>query len=136
MELNKNQIEAALLLAQTTLNSQDMPMYMKNRWFRALEKAKERLIEQPYFAWQPDALLIVSVPKEKRTEIGCRFYQANEWECRRVDKSGLCQAFFEGFPCWHRGAFLLLGIYFGKAGEIDSSKDQNQAVAARCVNQS
>jgi len=44
MELNKNQIEAALLLAQTTLNSQDMPMYMKNRWFRALEKAKERLI--------------------------------------------------------------------------------------------
>lgn len=136
MKLDTDQIEAALLSAQTILNNQDLPAYMKKRWFRALKKATELLIEQPYFAWQPDALLIVSVPKEKRTEIGCRFYRASESECRRVDKSGLCQAFFEGFPCWHRGAFLLLGIYFGKAGEIDSSKDQNQVVAGSGVNQS
>jgi hypothetical protein len=67
-------------------------------------------------------LLIVSVPKEKTSEIGCRFYEANESACRRVDKSGLCEAFFEGFPCWHRAAFLLLKIYFGETSEIQSTK--------------
>jgi hypothetical protein len=42
-------------------------------------------------------LLIVSVPKEKTKEIGCRFYEANESACRRVDKSGLCQRFTKAF---------------------------------------
>lgn len=130
MNINTEQIEAALLLAQNTLKNQDLPAYMKKRWLRALEKAKERLIEQPFFSWQPDRLLIISVPTEKTNELGCRFYEANETECRRVDKSGLCQAFFEGFPCWHRAAFLLLGIYLGESGEIQSDKNREHAVAA------
>jgi hypothetical protein len=99
-----------------------MPGFLKRRWSRALEKAKDRLIEQPVFSWQPDRLVIVSVPKEKeiekRSEIGCRFYEARRDQCRRIDKTGFCQAFYEGFPCWHRAALMLLGIYFGDQSDI------------------
>lgn len=136
MNINSKQVETALELVQNALINQDLPGYMKKRWSRALEKAKDRLIQQPYFSWQPDRLLIVSVPKEKTDEPGCRFYEANESACRRVDKSGLCQAFFEGFPCWHRAAFLLLKIYVGEANEIESGKNRNHAVGAKSVNQS
>ena len=122
MNINNAQLEAAFSLVIDGLEKQDLPAYMKKRWLRALEKAKVRLIEQPFFALQPDRLLIVSVPKEKTSEIGCRFYEANESACRRVDKSGLCEAFFEGFPCWHRAAFLLLKNYFGETSEIQSTK--------------
>jgi hypothetical protein len=131
MNINTAQLEAAFLLVIDGLEKQDLPAYMKKRWRRALEKAKERLIEQPYFAWQPERLLIASVPAEKTTEIGCRFYEANESACRRVDKSGLCEAFFEGFPCWHRAAFLLLKIYLGETGEIQSGNNRKSAVAAK-----
>ena len=99
------------------------------------KKRKSVLIEKPYFSWHPDRLLIVSVPKEKSDESGCRFYEANESACRRVDKSGLCQAFFEGFPCWHRAAFLLLKIYVGEVNEIESDEKRNHAVGAKSVNQ-
>ncbi len=122
MNINNAQLEAAFSLVIDGLEKQDLPAYMKKRWLRALEKAKVRLIEQPFFALQPDRLLIVSVPQEKTSEIGCRFYEANKSACRRVDKSGLCEAFFEGFPCWHRAAFLLLKIYFGETSEIQSTK--------------
>ncbi|MDQ3750061.1 MAG: hypothetical protein M3367_13790 [Acidobacteriota bacterium] len=134
MNINTAQIEAALSLAQNTLENQDLPAYMKKRWRRALEKAKERLIEQPFFSWQSDRLLIASVPKEKTDELGCRFYEASETECRRVDKSGLCQAFFEGFPCWHRAAFLLLGIYLGESSAMQREKNRNHVATATTVN--
>ncbi len=111
MKINHAQLEAAFSLVIDRLKEQDLPAHMKKRWARALEKAKERLIEQPFFAWQQERLLIISVPNETTGEIGCRFYEANESACRRVDKTGLCQAFFEGVPCWHRAAFLLLKIY-------------------------
>jgi hypothetical protein len=112
MKLDLTQLEAAFLLAQKTLENQDLPGFMKNRWLRALKKAKEKLIEHPFFAWQPNTLIIVSVPGKKQEKTFCRFYRASGETCQRVDKLGFCQAFFEGFPCWHRGAFLLLGIYF------------------------
>jgi hypothetical protein len=136
MNINQNKLETSLETVQKALKNQDLPSFMKKRWARALEKAKERLIEQPYFSWQPDRLLIVSVPQEKTDEFGCRFYEANEEKCRRVDKSGFCQAFFEGFPCWHRAAFLLLKICFGEDGENGSDKNRNHAVSAKSVNQS
>ncbi len=134
MNINTAQLEAAFSLVKEGLKNQDLPGYMKKRWLRALEKAKERLIEQPFYALQTDRLLLVSVPKEKTNEFGCRFYEASEAECRRVDKSGLCQAFFEGFPCWHRAAFLLLKIYFGETGEIQSDGNRKPAVVAKTVN--
>ena len=109
---------------------------MKERWRRAMAKAAERIIEKPYFSWQPDRLIIVSVPTEKTKELGCRFYEASATECRRVDKHGLCQAFFEGFPCWHRGAFLLLGIYFGESDEMRYEKNRKNSKPAKSVNQS
>lgn len=134
MDINTKQIETALESAQNVLNKQDLPLFMKKRWRRALDKAKERIIEQPYFSWQPERLLIVSVPPEKTEVANCRFYEANEEKCRRVDKSGFCQAFFEGFPCWHRAAFLLLKICFDQANEIRSDKNQNRAASVISVN--
>lgn len=136
MDINPAQLEAAFLLVVSGLEKQNLPAHSKKRWTRALEKAKDRLIEQPYFAWQPERLIIVSVPQEKRKEIGCRFYEANETACRRVDRTGLCQAFFEGVPCWHRAAFLLLKIYVGEMGKTQSCGNQNQSVRAKSVNQS
>lgn len=123
MHLDPERLENASIIAQTTLKKGDLPSYMKKRWLRALEKAKKCLIEQPFFAWQPDRSIIVSVPKEKSNEIGCRFYRASDIDCRRLDKSGWCQAFFEGFPCWHRAAHLLLGIYLG-----ESTLEENQTL--------
>lgn len=136
MKLDLTQFEMAFLLARKTLENQDLPDFMKNRWSRALEKAKERLIEQPYFAWQPDKLTLLSIPNQKKAETCCRFYQANDEICRRVDKLGYCQAFYEGFPCWHRAAFLLLGIYFGYASETRFEKAQEKSVSVKSVNQS
>lgn len=134
MNINHARLEAAFSLVSDGLKKQNLPAHLKKRWARALEKAKERLVEQPYFAWQPEALLIVSVPLEERSEIGCRFYEANEQACRRVDKSGLCQAFFEGYPCWHRAAFLLLKIYLAENDRIQSGENRKQVVAAKSVN--
>ena len=125
MNIDIKHLEAAFALVIEGINTQDMPAHLKNRWTRATEKARKRLIEQPYFAWQPERLLIVSVPVENTKEIGCRFYEANESACRRVDKSGLCQAFYEGIPCWHRAAYLLLQIYLG---ETDAKDNQKQNV--------
>ncbi len=136
MNINRNKLETSLETAQNALKNLDLPVFMKKRWSRALAKAKERLNEQPYFSWQPDRLLIASVPQKKTNEFGCRFYEANEEKCRRVDKTGFCQAFFEGFPCWHRAAFLLLKICFGEDGENESDKNRNQALAEKSVNQS
>ena len=123
MNIDIEQLEAAFARVIEGIRKQDMPAHLKKRWMRATEKAQRSLIEHPCFAWQPDRLLIVSVPKENTKEIGCRFYEANESACRRVDKSGLCQAFYEGIPCWHRAAFLLLKIYIG---EIDTKGKQKQ----------
>lgn len=126
MNLNQAQLESAFLIIINGLNKQHLSAHLKTRWTRAFEKAKDRLIEQPYFAWQPERLLIVSVPKESKSEIGCRFYEANESACRRVDRTGLCQAFYEGVPCWHRAAFLLLKIYIGEGAITQSGKNRIQ----------
>lgn len=135
MSINQAHLETAFSLTICGLKKQDMPAHLKTRWTRALEKAKERLIEQPYFAWQPERLIIVSVPKETASEIGCRFYEANESACRRVDKTGLCQAFFEGVPCWHRAAFLLLKIYVGSGdAAVAASENLKNGIAASTVN--
>lgn len=124
MKLDLTQFEAAFLLTQKTLEIQDLPDFMKIRWLRALEKAKVKLTEQPFFAWQPDTLTIVSVPDKNKDNTFCRFYQITDEICHRVDKLGYCQAFYEGFPCWHRAAFLLLGIYFNYSGENRFEKSQ------------
>lgn len=138
MKIDALKLQQALLSAETVLKNQDLPGFLKRRWSRALEKAKDRLIEQPIFSWQPERLVIVSVPKEKemeqRSEIGCRFYEAHQDECRRIDKTGFCQAFYEGFPCWHRAALLLLGIYFGDKSEIQPSENRKHNLAASGVN--
>lgn len=134
MKIDPVRLEAASGVAEAALENQNLPNYMKKRWRRAIIKAAERLVEQPYFSWQSDRLIIVSVPTEKTNELGCRFYEASEAECRRVDKYGLCQAFFEGFPCWHRTAFLLLGIYFAESREMQDERNKKRAAVAESVN--
>lgn len=133
MKIDPERLAAALAVAFAALKNQNISNFLKKRWQNALEKALQRLVEQPFFSWQPDRLIIVSVPPEKTNELGCRFYEATDGTCRRVDKDGLCQAFFEGFPCWHRGAFLLLGIY---VGETQNEANKKTAIAAESVNQS
>lgn len=128
MIINLERLENAFETALIALDNENLPTYMKRRWRNALEKAKERLIEQPIFAWQPERLTIVSIPKEKKGEINCRFYWASATECRRIDKSGLCQAFFEGFPCWHRAAHLLFGIYFDESVEMQPNLNQKHGL--------
>ncbi len=127
LNIDIEQLEAAFALIIEGIKKQDMSAHLKKRWTRAFDKALRSLIEQPYFAWQPERLLIVSVPKEKTKEMGCRFYEANESACRRMDQSGLCQAFYEGVPCWHRAAYLLLKIYFG-AGSGEGSERQSRQI--------
>lgn len=134
MNIDIARLETAFALVIEGIKKQDMPPHLKKRWARATEKAKDRLIEHPCFAWQLDRLLIVSVPNEKTKEIGCRFYEANESACRRVDKSGLCQAFYEGIPCWHRAAYLLLKIYFNQAGASINQKHSEKFAGATSVN--
>ncbi len=134
MNIDIEHLEAAFALVIEGIKTQDMTAHLKKRWTRATEKAQKRLIEQPYFAWQPERLLIVSVTVENTKEIGCRFYEANERTCRRVDKTGLCQAFYEGIPCWHRAAFLLLKIYFDQAGASINQKHSEKFVGATTVN--
>lgn len=131
MKIEIERLVSAATLTEATLVNQDIPKFLKKRWQNALEKAVKRLTEQPYFSWQPDRLIIVSVPPERTSELGCRFYEANDATCRRIDKDGLCQAFFEGFPCWHRGAFLLLGIYIG---ETQNEVNKKPAMAVATVN--
>lgn len=131
MNINSERLDTASEIALNAVKNQILPDYMKRRWLRALEKAKERLIERPLFAWQPSALILVSVPEKNSSEIGCRFYEASAQTCRRIDKSGLCQAFFEGYPCWHRAAHLLLEVYFNERAEAQSDKDQNQTAVAK-----
>jgi len=134
MNIDIEHLEAAFARVIEGIKTQEMPSHLKKRWTRATEKAKDCLIEHPCFAWQPERLLIVSVPKEETKEIGCRFYEANESACRRVDKSGLCQAFYEGLPCWHRAAFLLLKIYFGEADAKSNQKQTEKFIEATTVN--
>ena len=130
MKINRTLLETAFLLTQKTLERQNLPDFMKERWRRALEKANQRILEKPYFAWQPNQLTIVSIPKENSKKIDCRFYQVTAETCSRLDKIGYCQAFYEGFPCWHRAAFLLLGIYFEKS----ANKSQKDSVSIPTVN--
>ena len=134
MNIDIEHLQAAFALVIEGIKTQEMPAHLKNRWSRATEKARDRLIEQPYFSWQPERLLIVSVPVEKTKEIGCRFYEANESGCRRVDKTGLCQAFYEGIPCWHRAAYLLLKIYLGETDAKDNQKQNVKFAGAKSVN--
>lgn len=134
MKIDFVRLESASASAVAVLENQKLPSYMKKRWRRALEKAAERLARQPYFSWQPDRMTIVSVPTEKTKELGCRFYEASQAECRRVDRNGLCQAFFEGFPCWHRAAFLLLGIYFGESRDAQREKSKDHVAVVKSVN--
>lgn len=134
MNIDIERLEAAFALVIEGIKKQNMTAHLKKRWTRATEKARNRIIEYPYFAWQSERLLIVSVPREKTNEIGCRFYEANESACRRADKTGLCQAFYEGIPCWHRAAFLLLKIYVGESSGKSNQKQTETRPAAATVN--
>ena len=63
MNIDIKHLEAAFARVIEGIKTQEMPSHLKKRWTRATEKAQRSLIEQPYFAWQPERLLIVSVPR-------------------------------------------------------------------------
>lgn len=116
MNVNIDRLDAALVEAQVILSRQNLPPGLKTRWNNALDKAHRQLIENPHMCWiSADELLILSPPDARRGESRSKFYLASFNSCRREETANMpCPAFAEGFPCWHRAAVKLLGIYQGE----------------------
>lgn len=46
--------------AENTIRWQNLPLFMIERWSRAISKAERNMLEEPIFVWQPKQLKIVS----------------------------------------------------------------------------
>ena len=90
---------------------QDVRAKMRKRRYNALEKAYERLIENPFINYENGEMLILS---DSVTETGLpKFYRTSANECRLKEPNDcLCRAFWEGYPCWHRATLLIVENYF------------------------
>lgn len=117
MKIDETKLEKIYLLAGKALEQQNCPDYLKKRWQRAFAKAREKIPAEPFFAWEPERLTLLSIPSKSGGGTACRFYSVTQAECRRLDRTGYCQAYFDGFPCWHRAAFSLLRLYFRRFPE-------------------
>lgn len=94
---------------------------MKKRYRNAINKASERLLENPFISYENGKLLILS---DTRTEKGeAKFYETSSKECRLIEpENALCHAFWEGFPCWHRASLEIVENYLQIAGESSLEK--------------
>ncbi len=97
MNINHAQLEAAFSLCARGIKEQDLPAHMKKRWVRALEKAKERLIEQPFFALHLERLLIVSVPSNATNESAAGFMRQTNPPAAALIKRGCVRHFLRAF---------------------------------------
>ncbi len=84
---------------------------LRKRHRNAINKAFERLLENPFISYENGKLLILS---DSITETGeAKFYETSSKECRLIDPNNvLCHAFWEGFPCWHRATLAIVENYF------------------------
>lgn len=89
---------------------------MRKRRYNALQKAYQRLIENPYINYEQGTMLILS---DSVTEQGKpKFYRTSSTECRLEDPGNiLCHAFWEGNPCWHRATLEIVENYLLKERE-------------------
>ena len=87
----------------------------------SINKASERLLENPFISYENGKLLILS---DTRTENGeAKFYETSSKECRLIEpENALCHAFWEGFPCWHRASLKVVENYLQIAKELSLEK--------------
>jgi len=80
---------------------------LRKRHRNAINKAAQRLLENPYINYENGKMLILS---DTRTDEGLpKFYETSRQECRLIEPGNyLCHAFWEGFPCWHRATLELV----------------------------
>ncbi len=83
---------------------------LRKRHRNAINKASERLLENPFISYENGKLLILS---DTKTETGdAKFYETSAKECRLIEPHNvLCHAFWEGFPCWHRATLKIVENY-------------------------
>ncbi|CAN5445860.1 hypothetical protein BH10ACI1_BH10ACI1_08520 [soil metagenome] len=120
MILNQFILEKAVRQTFTDIPS-GIGANLSKRHRNAINKAFERLIENPFISYENGKLLILS---DSITETGdAKFYETSSKECRLIDPNNvLCHAFWEGFPCWHRATLAIVENYFRLVEESASKK--------------
>ena len=110
MLLNPFLLEKAYLETRKLVRK-EIGAKMRKRRYNALDKAYERLIENPYINYENGELLILS---ESVTDKGeAKFYRTSPKECRLKEPGDyLCHAFWDGYPCWHRATLEIVENYF------------------------
>lgn len=105
---------------------QDIGVNLRKRHRNAMNKAFQRLLENPFINYENGELLILS---DSVTENGeAKFYRTSREECRLIEPgNALCHAFWEGFPCWHRATLEIVENYLQLSIEI------NQKSAAKVL---
>jgi hypothetical protein len=94
---------------------------MRKRHRNAINKAFERLLENPFISYENGNLLILSDTKTEKGE--AKFYETSEQECRLIEPNNvLCHAFWEGFPCWHRASLKIVENYLHIDDELSLEK--------------
>lgn len=109
MLLDQQILETA---AQTTLKNipKDIGANLRKRHRNAINKAFNRLIENPYICYENGKLLILSDSRTKEGE--AKFYETSKKTCRLIEPgNSLCHAFWEGYPCWHRASLAIVENY-------------------------
>lgn len=120
MILNQFTLEEAVSKTITDI-PKDAGANMIKRHRNAINKAFERLLENPFISYENGKLLISSDTKTEKGE--AKFYETSEQECRLIEPgNALCHAFWEGFPCWHRASLAIVENYLQIAEEISLKK--------------
>lgn len=109
MLLNQFLLEKAVRETRRSV-PQNIGANLKKRHYNAINKAFQRLIENPFINYENGKLLILS---DSRTEKGeAKFYETSRKECRLIQPNNvLCHAFWEGFPCWHQASLKIVENY-------------------------
>lgn len=120
MILNQFILEKAVRKTFTDL-PKDLGANMRKRHLNAINKASERLLENPFISYENGKLLILSDTKTEKGE--AKFYVTSEQECRLIEPgNALCHAFWEGFPCWHRASLEIVENYLQIDEELSLEK--------------
>lgn len=101
---------------------------LRKRHRNAINKACQRLLENPYINYENGKMLILS---DTRTDKGeAKFYETSRKECRLTEPGNfLCHAFWEGFPCWHRATLEVVENYLLIEREFNH-ESANKSVAS------
>jgi hypothetical protein len=101
---------------------------LRKRHRNAINKAGERLLENPFINYENGKLLILS---DTRTDKGeAKFYETSHQECRLIEPENfLCHAFWEGFPCWHRATLEIVENYLLIESGLNQ-KSESKSVAS------